>query len=127
MHLPKPIILVNDEGQERKAFYTSELRDYEATGFYPKPRERKVPFSKPAKVEAPVDKASTAPEPAPERLEAEVVVEAEEGGPEPSFDFMTKTELLDWALRRGHDLPNNNLKAELVRDCKAILEGTFEG
>lgn len=33
---------------------------------------------------------------------------------------MTKAELLDWAMDRGHDLPNNDRKAEILEACKEI-------
>lgn len=36
------------------------------------------------------------------------------------LDSMTKAELLDWASERGHDLPNNNLKFEILKTCKEI-------
>lgn len=37
-----------------------------------------------------------------------------------TLDEMTKAELLDWALDRGHDLPNNDKKAEILAKCKEI-------
>ena len=40
-----------------------------------------------------------------------------------SLEEMTKAELLDWALDRGHDLPNNDLKAEIFAKCKEIEAG----
>ena len=36
------------------------------------------------------------------------------------LDEMTKTELLDWALELGHDLPNNDRKADILKACKEI-------
>ena len=36
------------------------------------------------------------------------------------LEEMTKAELLDWALERGHDLPNNDRKAEIFAACKEI-------
>ena len=41
---------------------------------------------------------------------------AEEG----DLDSMTKAELLDWAMDQGHDLPNNDKKAEILTACKEI-------
>jgi hypothetical protein len=34
---------------------------------------------------------------------------------------MTKIELLEYAMDRGVDLPNNMLKAEMVKACKQLL------
>ena len=41
---------------------------------------------------------------------------------EPSEDLedMTKAELLEWAMERGVDLPNNDRKAEILEACKKI-------
>jgi len=41
---------------------------------------------------------------------------AEEG----DLDKMTKAELLDYAMDHGVDLPNNDLKAEILAACKEI-------
>ena len=70
------------------------------------------------------------PEPLPEiPVEAGVDafdVEPEEAGLpgyvkfEESLDEMTKAELLEWAMDRGHDLPNNDRKAEILKACKEI-------
>ena len=37
-----------------------------------------------------------------------------------SLEEMTKAELLDWAMDHGHDLPNNDKKAEIFAACKKI-------
>ena len=67
-----------------------------------------------------------------EKRQPEIVVEA---GAEPydstesltepmaekeDLDSMTKAELLDYALDHGVDLPNNDLKAEILKACKEI-------
>jgi hypothetical protein len=36
------------------------------------------------------------------------------------LDSMTKAELLDYAMDHGVDLPNNDLKAEILAACKEI-------
>lgn len=72
-----------------------------------------------------------APKPQPAKL-PEIIVEAgvdaydnvsiQENtveGVEP-LDEMTKTELLDWAMDRGHDLKNALPKAEILEACKQI-------
>ena len=43
-----------------------------------------------------------------------------QGEPSESLDEMTKAELLNWALERGHDLPNNDRKSEILEACKQI-------
>ena len=47
-------------------------------------------------------------------------MEAKVDEPSESLDEMTKAELLDWALERGHDLPNNDRKSEILEACKQI-------
>ena len=42
---------------------------------------------------------------------------------EGALEEMTKAELLDWALKQGHDLPNNDLKSEIFARCKEIKAG----
>lgn len=64
------------------------------------------------------------PEPLPEIL-VEVGVDAYDNDSIKSndvadLDEMTKAELLDWALELGHDLPNNDRKAEILKACKEI-------
>jgi hypothetical protein len=54
---------------------------------------------------------SPAPEPEPE-------VESFE----PDLDGMTKQQLLAWALAKGHDLVDNQLKCQILTEFKAILE-----
>ena len=69
---------------------------------------------------APVSK----PEPLPEiPVEAGVDafdVEPVEEEAEESLEEMTKAELLEWAMDRGHDLPNNDKKATILEACKEI-------
>ena len=71
------------------------------------------------------------PEPLPEipveagydAFEVEPVEEVElieEVKLEDSLEEMTKAELLEWAMDRGHDLPNNDKKADILLACKEI-------
>ena len=69
---------------------------------------------------APVSK----PEPLPE-IPVEAGVDAFDVEPveeevEESLEEMTKAELLEWAMDRGHDLPNNDKKAAILEACKEI-------
>ena len=114
MHLPGyPVYYVKD-GKRRAVYYTAEARDLKAMGW--KPEEApKAPEVKPA----PKAEAKSAPK--PEVIKPEVVIEdATEEGELPDFEFMTRTELLKYAMDRGVDLPNNALKAELVEACKKL-------
>ncbi len=41
------------------------------------------------------------------------------------LEYMTKSQLLDWALTKGHDLVDSQLKAEIKEQCVAIANGTY--
>jgi hypothetical protein len=106
MHLPGyPVYYVKD-GKRRAVYYTAEARDLKAMGW----KLEEAPKAPEAK-----------PTPKPEVIKPEVVIEdAAELGELPDFEFMTRTELLKYAMDRGVDLPNNALKAELVEACKKL-------
>lgn len=119
MHLRNyPHYFVKD-GERRAVYYTAEVRELLALGW----RREETAQSEPAPAPA------AEPEAKVERIEADVVVDepdqkAEEKDAKlPVFDFMTKPELLQYALDRGVDLPNNMLKAELVAECKRLANG----
>jgi hypothetical protein len=114
------------KGEKRRAvYYTAEARDLVTLGWKPE-AEATVKKEAPAKavelpkIEKPVEL------PAVETIEAELVddqpevVKQEPQSKLPDFDFMTKAELLQYALDRGVDLPNNILKAELVKACREL-------
>lgn len=100
-------------GDERRgAYYTIQARELKADGW--------VEEGQKAKAHKPVDQLP------------EIVVEA---GAEPfdstdslteplaegeALEDMTKAELLDWAMDRGHDLKNALPKAEIFAACKEI-------
>ena len=101
------------KGDERRAaYYTIQARELRAKGF--------VEEGERAEVRKPIER------------QPEIVVEAggtaydsteslqEPQAEDDDLDGMTKAELLDWALDRGHDLPNNDLKAEILKACKEI-------
>ena len=105
MHLRKfPHYYVKD-GERRAVFYSVEARDLRSLGWE---REDLVAVKA---------EASAEPEAADE---TETEPETEQTAEKPNFDFMTKVELLEYALDRGVDLPNNALKAELIEACKAL-------
>ena len=112
MHLRKlPTWFVKGDDR-RAAYYTIQARELHQAGF--------VEEGEKAVARKPIEK------------QPEIVVEA--GGTaydstdsfqEPQSDGetleeMTKAELLDWALDRGHDLKNAAPKSEIFASCKEI-------
>ena len=99
------------EGEERRAaYFTVQARELRQAGWVEegekavvhKPAERLPEIVVEAGAE-PYDSTESLTEPIGEALEE-----------------MTKAELLDWALERGHDLPNNDRKADIFAKCKEI-------
>ena len=113
MHLHKlPTYFIKGD-KRRAAYYTIQARELRAAGWVEegekaeahKPAERLPEIVNEVGAE-PFDSTESLTEPMGESLEE-----------------MTKAELLDWALDHGHDLPNNDLKAEIFAKCKEIQEG----
>lgn len=109
-HLKKlPTYFVKGD-KRRAAYYTIQARELRAAGYVEegekavaaKPVERQPEIVVEVGAE-PYDSTESLTEPIAETLEE-----------------MTKAELLDWALERGHDLPNNDKKAEIFAACKEI-------
>lgn len=112
MHLRNfPQAFVKD-GKRRLVYYSAEARDLRSLGWAP---EQKVKEVKPKAVKEPIIDQ-------PAEIKVDIVIE--ESGQDqdklPDFEFMTKVELLQYALARGVDLPNNALKAELIEACKKL-------
>ena len=110
-HLKKlPTYFVKDGERRRAAYYTIQARELRKAGYVEegekavaaKPAERQPEIVVEAGAE-PFDSTESLTEPMAETLEE-----------------MTKAELLDWALEHGHDLPNNDKKAEIFAACKEI-------
>ncbi len=112
MHLRKlPTFFVKGDSR-RAAYYTIQAKELRAQGYVeegekavarkPAPRQPEIAVEAGAE---PYDSIESLTEPMAE---------------EDSLEDMTKAELLDWALERGHDLPNNDLKAEIFAACKEI-------
>ena len=115
MHLRKlPTWFVKGD-QRRAAYYTIQARELRAAGF--------------------VEEGEKAVAKKPIERQPEIIVEAggtaydsTESLQEPQSDGetleeMTKAELLDWALDRGHDLKNAAPKSEIFASCKEIEAG----
>ena len=113
-HLKKlPTYFVKGD-KRRAAYYTIQARELRAAGF--------VEEGEKAEVRKPIEK------------QPEIVVEAgadafdstdsltEPLAEEDDLEGMTKAELLDWAMEKGHDLKNALPKAEIFKLCKEIEE-----
>lgn len=118
-HLKKlPTYFVKD-GVRRAAYYTIQARELMAAGYIEEGTSPEAPKKAP-EVKKPIER------------QPEIVVEAgttaydsTDALQEPQSDGetleeMTKAELLDWALTKGHDLKNNDPKAEIFAQCKEI-------
>lgn len=142
-----PVKYRSAEGRVALACYTVEAEDLERTGWTrveDEEREEEPELDGDEQEQDP--EVEAAPEPAkdepdaevkdpadaePEVEEIEVEIEEEPVVPtvepakdqESSFEFMTKPELLKWAMDRGVDLPNRLSKAELVAECEKLARG----
>ena len=98
------------KGDERRpAYYTIQAKELRKAGFV---EEGEKAAKAPVKAELP-------------EILVEVGVDAYDDDSIKSeenegLDQMTKSELLDWALDKGHDLKNALPKAEILAACKEI-------
>ena len=101
------------KGDERlAAYYTIQAREFRAAGFVEEGKKAKAakPLERLPEI---VNEVGAEPYDSTESL-------TEPMAEEDDLDSMTKAELLDWALEHGEDLPNNDLKAEILAKCKEI-------
>jgi len=98
--------------KRRAAYYTVQARELRKAG-YTEEGSKAVPAKPLERLPEIVNEAGAEPFDSTESLTESV---ADEG----NLDDMTKAELLDWALDRGHDLPNNDLKTDILKACKEI-------
>ena len=111
-HLKKlPTWFVKD-GERRSAFFTIQARELLSAGWVEEGEkaEKRKPIDKQPEI---VVEAGTT---AYDSTDALQEPQAEEG----DLDSMTKAELLDWALEKGHELKGSAPKAEILRACKEI-------
>ena len=110
-HLKKlPTWFIKEGERRRAAYFTVQARELRKAGYIEegekavvaKPAERQPEIVVEVGAE-PFDSTESLTEPIAETLEE-----------------MTKAELLDWAMDHGHDLPNNDKKAEIFAACKEI-------
>lgn len=112
-HLKKlPTYFVKDGEHRRAAYYTIQARELREAG-YTEEGGRAEPYKPAPRLPEIVVEAGAEPFDSTESL-------TEPMADEESLDEMTKAELLDWAMDHGHDLPNNDKKAEILAACKAI-------
>lgn len=117
MHLRKlPTWFVKGD-ERRAAYYTIQARELRAAGF--------VEEGEKAVAKKPIEK------------QPEILVEAgstaydstdalqEPQSDDETIEEMTKAELLDWAMDRGHDLKNALPKSEIFKLCKEIEENAL--
>ena len=112
MHLNKlPTWFVKGDSR-RAAYYTVQARELRAAGYVEEGEKAvaKKPIERQPEI---IVEAGTT---AYDSTDALQEPQAEDG----NLDSMTKAELLEWALDNGHDLPNNDLKAEILKKCKEI-------
>ena len=101
------------KGDERlAAYYTIQAREFRAAGFVEEGKKA-APAKLPERLPEIVNEVGAEPFDSTESL-------TEPMADEDDLDAMTKAELLDWALDHGEDLPNNDLKAEILTKCKEI-------
>ena len=109
-HLDKlPTYFVKD-GERRAAYYTIQARELRDAG-YVEEGEKAVAAKPIDRLPEIVNEVGAEPFDSTESLTEPVAETLEE---------MTKAELLDWALEKGHDLKNNAPKAEIFAQCKEI-------
>ena len=111
-HLDKlPTWFVKD-GKRKPAYYTVRARELRAMGFVEE-GQKAAPAKPLERLPEIVNEVGAEPYDSTESL-------TEPMADEDDLDSMTKAELLDWALEHGEDLPNNDLKAEILAKCKEI-------
>ena len=120
-HLRKrPTVFVKGD-QRRYVYFTVQARELRAAGFVEEGSETNAaePTKKPEKKlpEIPVRAGYEAFEVETPEVE---VAETEEAKESPDFLSMTKAELLDWALEKGHDLKNALPKSDILAQCVEI-------
>lgn len=127
MHLQGYPRYYTKNGKRRAVYYTGEARDLRILGW--RPEEENVATSVTRAEVVQGQERNTVKNTG---LDDQAVIEAElveslsqdskkeQATSLPEFEFMTKTELLQYAMDRGVDLPNNILKAELARACREL-------
>ena len=113
-HLKKLPTWFTRDGERRGVFYTIDARELRAAGWVEEgtKAEKRKPIEKQPEI---IVEAGTTAYDSTDALQ-------EPQAEEDDLDGMTKAELLDWALDKGHDLKNSLPKAEILKACKEIDE-----
>jgi hypothetical protein len=113
-HLKKlPTYFVKGD-KRRAAYYTIQARELRAKGYVEEDGKKAEPMDLLDKRQPEiVNEVGAEPYDSTESL-TEPMAEKED------LDSMTKAELLGYAMDHGVDLPNNDLKAEILAACKEI-------
>ncbi len=113
-HLKKlPTFFVKGD-ERRAAYFTVQVRELRAKGFVEEGEETaKAVNLQEKRLPEIVNEVGSEPFDSTDSL-TEPMAEVED------LDSMTKSELLDYAMERGVDLPNNGLKSEILALCKEI-------
>ena len=111
-HLKKLPTYFVKEGERRAAYYTIQARELRNEGYVEEGEKAQAKKPIERQPEIVVEAGTTAYD------STEALQEPQSDGE--TLEEMTKAELLDWALERGHDLPNNDLKSEIFAACKEI-------
>lgn len=125
------------KGEERRAaYFTVEETELLQQGWVPaESQAAESPDTKPeqrVEVESVKQEVIVEP-PRPEEIIAEVVedevatIPAEEEEPSLDFEFMTKSELIEYAADRGVELKQALHKSELVEECKRVRARCTKG
>ena len=108
------------DGRRKRVCWSVDKAQKKAQGWVVEGEEKPAVKPEPQKlpeiaVEAGVDAYE------PDSLSYNVIEDAEAPEvDEKDLGEMTKAELLEYALERGHDLPNNDRKSEILEACKKI-------
>lgn len=103
------------KGDERRAaYYTIQARELVAAGFVEEGAEpgRKIEAHEPKSVPETLVEAGV------DAFDTEAI---KDEGSETNLEEMTKAELLEFAMERGVDLPNNDRKADILAECRKLL------
>jgi NDP-sugar pyrophosphorylase family protein len=102
------------KGEERRAvYYTIDARELIEAGFVEEGAEpgKKIEAHKPKPVPETLVEAGI------DAFDTEAV---KDEGSESDLEEMTKAELLEFAMERGVDLPNNDRKADILAECRKL-------
>lgn len=102
-------------GKRRAVYYTAEVRDLKALGWTEEGKDAPALGLVAAPVAEPEARHAAEPEVKPEHE-----TERQETDEAVDLTGLTRAELLQYALDRGVDLPNNASKTQLLEACEKL-------